>query len=275
MWMLMNEAEDKTSSGTCSTTAEMTLRSFVDDVGALVKSIDPNHLLTLGTTGMGACGTRDITQSYREYQMVYASPYLDVCEYHDYNQQTNPMPANLSGDLSDCNALNKPMIVGESGIFQGSNRPSLFDAKMSAARSAGVSGYLPWDYAAAGETLGTESYNIRDNDPVFPVLAKYGDMTPPQTSLLIPSAGASVSGSQVLLDASASDNIGVTKVGFHLSGNGISDQIIATGTPTLYGWLAQWNSTIVGNGSYNVWSVAYDAAGDSGRSSPISLTVSN
>jgi uncharacterized protein (DUF2126 family) len=100
-------------------------------------------------------------------------------------------------------------------------------------------------------------------------------MNPPVTSVIIPNANATVSGTQAPLDASANDNIGVTKVEFHLSGNGISHQIIATATPTLYGWLAQWNSTIVGNSSYNVSSVAYDAAGASGPSSPISVTVSN
>ena len=40
------------------------------------------------------------------------------------------------------------------------------------------------------------------------------DNPPPTTSVLVPSSGASVSGTQVTLDASASLNVGVTKVQF-------------------------------------------------------------
>jgi hypothetical protein len=39
----------------------------------------------------------------------------------------------------------------------------------------------------------------------------------------------------------------VTTVTYELSGgpSNLSDQSIATGSPTYYGWLAQWNTTAV------------------------------
>jgi large repetitive protein len=98
---------------------------------------------------------------------------------------------------------------------------------------------------------------------------------PPTTAILIPSSGTGVSGISSLLDASASAN--VTYVIFELSGGTLSDQLIATATPTYYGWLAQWNTNSVPNGTYTLQSVAsysrYFAS--SGTSAPVTITVAN
>ena len=56
------------------------------------------------------------------------------------------------------------------------------------------------------------------------------DNAPPTTAVLIPSTGTTQSGTAALLDASAS--IHVTAVTFELNGNGLTNQVIATGTPT-------------------------------------------
>jgi hypothetical protein len=95
---------------------------------------------------------------------------------------------------------------------------------------------------------------------------------PPSTKVLVPSTGATVSGTQVVLDASAS--AGVTGVQFELTGGTLIDVVIATATPTIYGWIAVWNSTAVISGTYTLQSVA-TAEGSSGTSTGISITVSN
>ncbi len=97
----------------------------------------------------------------------------------------------------------------------------------------------------------------------------------PTTAVLIPSGGASVSGTSSLLDASASAN--VTYVAFELSGGTINgEQFIATATPTYYGWLAEWNTTSVPNGTYEVQSVAsYSRYFSGGTSAPVTITVAN
>jgi hypothetical protein len=74
---------------------------------------------------------------------------------------------------------------------------------------------------------------------------------PPSTQVLVPSTGATVSGTQVVLDAIAP--AGVTQVQFELTGGTLNDWVIATATPTIYGWIALWNSTEVPNGSYQIW----------------------
>jgi hypothetical protein len=50
--------------------------------------------------------------------------------------------------------------------------------------------------------------------------------------------------------------------------------VIATGTATLYGWLAEWNTTSVPNGTYTLQSVG-TTSGGTVTSAPITITVSN
>ena len=100
------------------------------------------------------------------------------------------------------------------------------------------------------------------------------DNTPPSTSVLIPSSGATLFG-PAILDAAASDNVGVTKVEFHLTGGTLNDASIATATSTLFGWIADWNSRTVPNGTYTLQSVAYDAQGFSTHSTGITVSVLN
>jgi polyvinyl alcohol dehydrogenase (cytochrome) len=95
---------------------------------------------------------------------------------------------------------------------------------------------------------------------------------PPTTSVIIPSNGATLTGSQYL-DALASNN--VTKVEFHLTGGTLNNALIATATLTYYGWLTGWNTTTVANGTYTLQSVAYYASGASGTSTGTTITVNN
>ena len=95
------------------------------------------------------------------------------------------------------------------------------------------------------------------------------------TNVLVPSNGSWVSGSQVVLEAGASDVAGVTKVEFHLTGGSLNNALIATATPSSQGWTASWNSTTVPDGTYTLQSVAYDAAGNQGASSGVTVIVEN
>ena len=95
---------------------------------------------------------------------------------------------------------------------------------------------------------------------------------PPSTQVVIPVTDATVTSTQVVLDASASP--GVTQVQFELTGGTLSDYRIATATPTIYGWIAVWNSTTVVSGTYTLQSVA-TSEGSSAASPGISITVSN
>jgi uncharacterized protein YjbI with pentapeptide repeats len=94
------------------------------------------------------------------------------------------------------------------------------------------------------------------------------------TRVLIPADAAVLAGAPYL-DALAGDGPGVTNVVFEVSGGTLSNQVIATATPTYYGWLAQWNTTTVPNGTYTLRSVATDADNNTDSSTPITVTVNN
>ena len=101
------------------------------------------------------------------------------------------------------------------------------------------------------------------------------DNTPPTTAVVVPSNGATLSGSSTALDATASDIIGVTKVEYHLTGGSLTNAVIARAAPTIYGWLAIWNTTSVPNGTYTLQSVATNAGGVGGTSPGITVTIAN
>jgi hypothetical protein len=98
------------------------------------------------------------------------------------------------------------------------------------------------------------------------------DNPPPTTTVGLPSNNATVSGNQYL-DATTSP--GVSQVQYELTGGTLTNAVIATATPTIYGWLASWNTTNVRNGTYTLQSVARYAGGVSGTSPGITVTVSN
>jgi hypothetical protein len=96
--------------------------------------------------------------------------------------------------------------------------------------------------------------------------------SPPSTSVVTPSNNATVSGTSQVLDAAASS--GVTQVQYEITGGTLTDSVIATATPTIYGWLAKWNTTGVANATYTLQSVA-TSNGMTGTSNPITITVNN
>ena len=83
----------------------------------------------------------------------------------------------------------------------------------------------------------------------------------PITAVGIPANGTSVSGNSAVLDASASSPEGMSTVKFEVSGGSLSDQVVATASPTIYGWIGSWNTTAVPNGLYTLQSVATDDDG--------------
>ena len=175
-WQLMNEAEDATSrGGTCSASASATLKGFTQNMAKLVKEIDSNHLLSLGTMGSGQCGTSGVA-----YRDLHAVPGIDLCEYHDYGAPDAALPGDLQADLGYCNALNKPLFVGETGIElktvgnSVSTRASDFAAKFIAQFRAGVVGELVWNWRdAAHGGSSTADYDFGPNDPILGTFNAY------------------------------------------------------------------------------------------------------
>jgi Bacterial Ig domain len=96
---------------------------------------------------------------------------------------------------------------------------------------------------------------------------------PPVVNIVFPKDGADLKGTP-LLDAIASAALGVTKVEFEVTGEGLRNVLVSSGKPSLYGWLAFWHTTTVPNGKYILECVAY-TVGNKARSLGIGVVVKN
>ena len=171
-WQLVNETDLANPSGRCSPSASRTLKHFAQDMAGLVKGIDPNHLLSLGSWGLHDCGLAGSA-----YQDVHSVPGIDLCEIHDYSGPSSALAPQLQLRLNQCRALGKPLFVGEIGVRvqdAGSlaNRAAAIRAKLSADFAAGVAGALVWDWAN-GDQSAYSGYEVQPGDPTLHVLAAF------------------------------------------------------------------------------------------------------
>ena len=198
-WQLINEAEVKVASGdsTCATAAPpapqpstgpsptqspnptptappppqdslTVLKTWATTMADTIRGLDGNHLISLGTIGSGQCGASDT-----EYQELHTITNIDLCEYHDYSLAAMPgdIYNGLQRRIDQCNALSKPLFVGETGIRPSDvggtleARSALFDDKFNTQFAAGVVGELMWDYSSTPSTL--NNYDIGPGDPAL------------------------------------------------------------------------------------------------------------
>ncbi|PYP86141.1 MAG: hypothetical protein DMG65_19500 [Candidatus Angelobacter sp. Gp1-AA117] len=94
------------------------------------------------------------------------------------------------------------------------------------------------------------------------------DTTPPAASVTSPANGATVSGT-VVVNASASDNVGVTQMQLFID----RTQVAANTSSTSLSF--SWSTVTVANGSHTIVAKAFDATGNVGTSATVTVTVSN
>ncbi len=122
-----------------------------------------------------------------------------------------------------------------------------------------------------GRVLVVGGMGIIDYGPIASaevLLLGVDDVTSPVATLTSPSEGASVAG-EVILTVSASDDYGVKRVEYF-----DGDTLIGTAmsAPFSFSWYTQWG---VANGPHVLTARAYDAAGNVGMSSSVSVIVNN
>jgi mannan endo-1,4-beta-mannosidase len=196
-YQLANEPDGGNPDDSCSERAAAeALRKFADSMTAVIKSIDHNHMVDVGSIGF--CGGQGVDVGYINAGSV------DLCDaYHDYTRGTEALPSWSASHLSQCLADGKPSFVGEAGICafvdaEGTcvaptttatlaNRANDFKAKIRAGVKAGLSGYLIWAAAHScsgrdhtneydvGANNGTRSFKcaVPEVDPTERVLAEF------------------------------------------------------------------------------------------------------
>ena len=180
-WMLINEAESKTPDGSANPEA---LYAFTQDMSESIKRIDQNHLVTLGTAGGGRPGI-----SGENYEKLHSLDNVDFLNFHDYGADDEALPGStgqtnspdtLAAAMDIAKKLNKPILVGESGMtacgsYEGrqpetvQSRAEKFDAKIGAFFKNSGAGYLIWMWHPTSDC----SYDFTTDDPLNAVLAKY------------------------------------------------------------------------------------------------------
>jgi thermitase len=141
--------------------------------------------------------------------------------------------------------------------------------------SSSASPTFPWNttnYANGSYTLQAKAYDAAGNVGTsgsinVSVLNIAPDTTAPMVQILSPGDGSTLSGLNTI-NVSASDDVGVAKVEWYVDGtlSGAS----ASPTPAF-----SWDTTQTANGTHVLLAKAYDAAGNVGTSSAVSVTVQN
>ncbi len=177
------------------------------------------------------------TLSGNQYLDAFASPGTSQVQYELSGGPDNYMDKVISGS--------GPTYYGWIGGWNTTSVPNGTYTLNSVATSGGLTGTSP------GITITVDN---------------------PTTFVAVPSNNATLSGGQWL---AAGASAGATQVQFEITGNGLSNDVIAGAGATPYGWLGYWNTTGVNNGMYTLQSVATYSGGVTVTSPGISITVAN
>jgi subtilisin family serine protease len=121
--------------------------------------------------------------------------------------------------------------------------------------------------SAGSHTLFSKAYdgagNVGSSNPVTVNVTH--DIVPPTTSITSPTGGQTVSG-VFTVQASAQDNVGVSRTELYQDG-------VLIGTDTVAPYTFSWNTDPISEGSHTLFSKAYDGAGNVGTSANVNVTV--
>ncbi len=202
---------------------------------------------------VGSTTSSDARSSFSNYGTcldIFAPGSSITSAWYTSNTATN----TISGT-----SMASPHVAGVAALYLQCN-PSATPAQVETALEGNAtSGVL--------SSVGTGSPNLLLYSGFITCGGGGGDTTAPTTSISSPSSGSTVSGTTTI-SASASDNVGVTKVEFYAGSSLI-------GTDTSAPYSLSWNTTSVANGGYSLTTKAYDAAGNVGSSTSVSVTVNN
>jgi hypothetical protein len=218
-------------------------QSFVADVSALIKSIDPHTLVGCGEVGSLGTG-------------IYGLPTVDLASYHYYTEYSQ---TNWQAVQSAAQAAGKPWIMGEYGIaYSGglSQRAATIQTFLPKVfASANSAGLIYWQYAEQGGDI----FNCGDGDPMLRVLDSYVlavGSTPPPPQLPPPGNLSDANQEHVSWDAVAgADHY---RVQLANSGGTVLRDRTTKGT--------SWTFTPLNGGTPYKWRVAgVKASGSTGR----------
>jgi hypothetical protein len=259
-----------------------------------------NDLSTIypGDSYVDFIATDDYDQSWAANTYPYPSPCDSSCmlthQQNAWNDILNAQGGGLNWFVNFAKTHGKPLGIGEWGLMNRSDGHGGLDDPYYVQQMTdfvnntnnNVAWHVFFDFNGGGAlqvspvplTYATTAPNSQAKlKSLYQVTVPIptSDTTPPAVSITAPTNGSTVSGN-IKPQASASDNIGVTKVEFYLDG-----ALAQTDTSAPYcltgdtnGVCNDWNTKNVPNGLHTLLAKAYDAAGNTNQVS-VSFTVNN
>lgn len=167
---------------------------------------------------------------------------------------------NLTASASDNVGVTRVEFYRDSSTLVGVATAAPFNVQDNTTNmSNGSHSYNAKAFDAAGNSSTSANVGVTVNN---------ADTAAPVVSLTAPTSGSTVSGT-ITLSASASDNVGVTRVDFYRDGS----TLVASDATAPYS--VSDDTTVISNGSHSYTAKAYDAAGNSTTSTSVSVTISN
>lgn len=148
----------------------------MDRVGATIKALDPNHLVSSGIEGHGSAFGYGGDEG-NNFTVIHSSPHVDFCSGHLY-----PTASYVNFNMSqaqhlvhqwahDCHALGKPMAVLEFNVdTQHGSRPTWWKEVYAAMEDADVAADAFWWFEA---TPVDATYGILDGAPELAVFQEH------------------------------------------------------------------------------------------------------
>lgn len=142
----------------CPADSAEVLRDWTDEVGALIRELDPGTLITAGVIGGDQCGIEG-----PGFGLLAESPFVDVIQYHDYDDA-----GFLQQRLAE---VRIPVLVAEVGMEAGGCLPLAARADALAARfehyrEVGAAGALLWAFVPDPRP-GECTFDVGADDPAL------------------------------------------------------------------------------------------------------------
>ncbi|MEI8356338.1 MAG: Ig-like domain-containing protein, partial [Deltaproteobacteria bacterium] len=271
---LTSPANNATVGGTVSVSATASDNVGVTKVeyylNGLLQATDTTapYVYSWNTTALAAGSYTLMTKAYDAAGNVGQSGNVSVSVVNDSISPT----VTVTSPANNATVSGSVTIAANASDNVAVSRVEFFENGILLAASNVAPYSYSWNTAAAANgahTLAARAYdaagNVGQSSSVSVTL--FNDTTLPTVSINSPLNGATVSGT-TSVSATASDNVGVTKVEFYVNG---ALQSSSTSAPYSF----SWNTAAAANGAYTLSAKAYDAAGNSGNSASVTVTVNN
>ena len=221
---------------------------------ATITGLDPAHAYYFAITAYNSAGVE--------------SPYSNIVTI----AELTPPTVSISSPANNATASGTVSVTANATDNVGVTRVEFYVNGVLQATDTATPYLYSWNssaLAAGAYTLSAKAYDAAGNvgTSANVSVTVVNDTTAPTASLTAPVNNATVSGT-VPVTASASDNVGVTKVEFYLDG-----ALLYAGNVAPFSY--SWNTASASNGSHTLSAKAYDAAGNVGQSASVTVTVSN